>query len=483
MYIARTIGLATLLLGITQAAVAQRSSVWQEQQLKAIGQSDAIMKRADHYKDLLAQYQVMRRAYAADDQPAFRVIFGQYLSWYQTFIGDYKDAETSFSIPQRALPDDAPSPLTIPGEHPVEAVTYIPQLVRNSRVVFLNEAHNIALTRTLTVRLLKPLRKEGFNTLAVETLNRRDMTALAKRGYPTAASGYYTREPIYAEMVRTALKLGYKVVAYEADRDQSGNAREAQQAENLCKILKDDPTARLVVNAGYQHIQKLGKFLGTQSMAEHFIKDSGIVPLSVEQTILIPHQDGSMDHPDYDAIINALHPAQPIVFVGKNGKPWSLRPGYDVSVIFPEEHFRLGRPTWLGLWGLRVPYPVYGNVCHDHYPCMVSARYEDEGDDAIPADRMVLDPVPEMTIDDIQVNAGMAGTRLGELYLRPGHYRLFARDQNGALLMRKAVSVPERAADPPARSKHDENPAACAARAAMPAFQTFPCSRPDVSHD
>ena len=469
MYVARTIGLATILLAGTQAAVAQTPSAWSEQQLEAITQSDAIMKRVEHSGDLLTQYQVMRRAYAADSQPAFRTIFAQYLSWYQTFIGDYRDAETSFAIPQRALRDDAPSPLTIPGEQPAQAVKYIPLLAKSYRVVFLNEAHNIALTRTLTVRLLKPLREGGFNTFAVETLNRQDIAALARRGYPTAASGYYTREPIYAEMVRTALKLGYKVVAYEADRYQSGGAREAQQAENLWKILKDDPTARLVVNAGYEHIQKTGKFLGTQSMAEHFIKDSGIVPLSVEQTILIPHQQRSMDHPDYDAIINAAHPAHPIVFVAKNGKPWSLRPGYDVSVIFPEEHFRLGRPTWLGLWGLRLPYPVYGSACHAHYPCMVSARYDDEDDHAIPADRMVLDPVPEMTIDNIQVTSGEASTLMGELYLRPGRYRLLARDQNGALLMRQAISVPEGTADPPARSKRGETPTASTAGATVPA--------------
>ncbi|MGH8114627.1 MAG: hypothetical protein ACREPS_06195, partial [Rhodanobacteraceae bacterium] len=305
-----------------------------------------------------------------------------------------------------------------------------------------NEAHNIALTRTLTVRSLKPLRAEGFNTFAVETLNPQDIAALTRRGYPTAASGYYTREPIYAEMVRTALKLGYKVVAYEADPTQSGDAREAQQAENLWKILKDDPKARLVVNAGYEHIQKAGKFLGTQSMAEHFIKDSGLNPLSVEQTILIPHRDHAMDHPDYDAIIAATHPKQPIVFINKNGKPWSLRPGYDVSVIFPEEHFQLGRPTWLGLWGLRVPYTVYGSVCHDHYPCMVSARYHNEGDAAIPADRMVLDPVSLMTVGDVKVTYGEDSTPVGELYLRPGRYRLSARDQNGALLTLQAISVP-----------------------------------------
>jgi hypothetical protein len=455
--------LACLALGCAQAAYAQLPSAWREQQIEAMTKSDAIMKRANARHDLLAQYQVMRHAWAADGHPAFRAIFGQYLSWYQGFIGDYKDAETAFSIDQKPLPDDFPSPMTQPGWHPVPALEYIPNLARGYRVVFLNEAHNIALTRTLSVRLLEPLRKEGFNVFAVETLYPADIAALNKRGYPTAASGFYVREPIYAEMVRTALKLGYKVIAYEADANHTGNAREAQQAEHLWDVLKKDPNARLVVNAGYAHIQKTGQFLGAQSMAQHFMKDSGITPLSVEQTTLIPHQNSAMDHPDYGAIVDALHPTQPVVFINKDGKPWSLRPGYDVSVIFPQEHFVHDRPTWANLWGARVPVMVNGNVCRDHWPCMVAARYADEGDDAIPADRMVLDPVPLMTIGDIKVTSSNSSTPVGELYLRPGQrYRLTITDERGRVIGNNTITVAA-SANQTSGSIPDDVHAACTA--------------------
>ncbi|MGH8151243.1 MAG: hypothetical protein ACREPF_00735 [Rhodanobacteraceae bacterium] len=475
----RAISLSALLLaGFVGTVRAQLPSVWYEEQLNAMSESDAIMKRANGRNDLLAQYQVMRRAYAADGKPAFRAIFGQYLSWYQTFIGDYKDAEMSFSIAQKGLPNDRPSPLTQPGWHPVPALDYIPALAKNYRVVMVNEAHNIALTRTLTVRLLKPLRQQGFNVFAVETLYHQEVPALNKRGYPIAASGFYMREPIYAEMVRTALKLGYRVVAYEADANHHGDAREAQQAENLWKILKDDPDARLVVNAGYAHIQKTGKFLGAQSMAEHFIKDSGIDPLSVEQTILIPHQDRALDHPDYDAIIAAVRPTQPIVFVNKDGKPWSLRPGYDVSVIFPEEHFVYGRPTWLGLWGARVSYTINGDVCQQHWPCMIAARYADEAPDAIPADRMVLDPVPLMTVGSITIT-GNNSTPMGQLYLRPGYrYRVSVSDENGNRIGSTMITVSRRSGDPPVLTALPHNapgpPCSTLATATDPSCGSYP---------
>src|SRR5690242_12026439 len=432
----------SLLAGFATGAVAQVPATWREQQVGEMDKTDAMMTRAHGRKDLLAQYQVMRRAYASDGKPAFRAIFGQYLSWYQSFIGDYKDAELGFSIQQQPQGDDAPSPLAQPGWHAVPALDYIPQLAKQYRAVFLNEAHNIALTRTLTVRLLKPLRDEGFNVFAVETLYFPNIAALDKRGYPVADSGFYTREPVYAEMVRTALKLGYQVVAYEADPDRSGNAREAQQAENLWNILKNDPDAKIVVNAGYAHIQKTGKFLGAQSMAEHFMKDSGIAPLAVDQTTMIPHLDRAMDHPDYGPIISALHPAEPVVFIDKDAKPWSLRPGYDVSVIFPEEHFVYDRPTWLALWGARVPYSISGNVCQRHWPCMITARYADEGDDAVPTDRMVLDPIPLTIIDDVTVTRGDYSIPQGQLYLRPDHrYRITVTGDRGQRIDSRIISV------------------------------------------
>jgi hypothetical protein len=411
------------------------------QQIQAVERSEQIMQTAQKRKGLLAQYQVMRRAYAFSEDSNFRVIFGQYLSWYQSFIGDYSDALQSFSIKEQSQADDAPAPLGQPGWHPVLARGYIPTLAKSYKAVFLNEAHNVPLTRSLTVQLLKALRAEGFNTFAAETLYRTG-TDLQKRGYPTADSGFYTREPVYAEMVREALKLGYKVVAYEADDQYQGNAREAQQARHLADLFKDDPDTRLVVNAGYAHIQKKGKFLGAQSMAEHFMDDTGMQPLSVEQTMLISHDGSALDHPYYTAVAQSVDPSQPVVFVNREGKPWSLRPGYDVSVFFPMTHQRQGRPTWLTLGGLRVPWYVDGGVCQDHFPCLIEARYSDESDDAIPADRLVLDLIPLTTIGDIKfTTSGSRATPSSELYLRPGNYRLKVTDENNRILSRESISV------------------------------------------
>jgi len=415
---------------------------WQALQLAAADKSDRIMAAANRHKGLLAQYQVMRRAWDEDKSPAFRLIFGQYISWYQSFIGDYSDAAASFSIKQLPEPDDRPSPLGLPDYHAHPALAAIPELAKNYRVVLLNEAHNVALTRSLTVQLLSRLRAEGFDWFAAETLYQAD-TGLQARGYPVDKSGFYTEEPVCAEMVRTALKLGFKVVAYEATSDASGDAREAEQARNLdTAVFKRDPAARLVVDAGYGHIVKSGRYLGGSSMAEHLYQLTGLPMLSVEQTVLYPHALADDDHPIYTAVMAQLHPHVPIVFTSATGQPWSLRPGYDVSVFFPLSHLVRGRPDWLELGGLRQAWFVDGARCQQHFPCLVEARYADESDDAIPADRLVLDQVPLLGTLDLRMTISSQGVPGSDLYLRPGKYRLRFSTENGDPLHHQNITVP-----------------------------------------
>lgn len=435
-------GLAVLFALAAIPSHAQSASRWQTEQLAASDKSERIMQQANKHKGLLAQYQVMRYAYVADKQPAFRMIFGQYLSWYQTFIGDYPDAAASFSIKQTALKNDRPSPLGDARWHARPALEAIPELASKYQLVYLNEAHNVPLTRTLTVQLLAGLRQQGFDYFAAETIYQTD-TGLAARGYPTSKSGFYTEEPISAEMVRTALKLGFKVIGYEALSNATGDAREAEQARNIYHaVFKKDPHARLVVEAGYAHIQKSGEFLRGSSMAEHLFKLSGINGLSIEQTMLIPHPVSDDDHPDYTAIVRQLHPANPIIFEDDSGKPWSLQPGYDVSVIFPPEQLRRGRPSWLNLGKLRQPFFVSGDRCQNHYPCMVEAHYAGEAEDAIPADRMVLDPIPLNANMTERIRQGQ-GAPMGELYLRPGRYNLTIDDANENQIFAQGIVVPE----------------------------------------
>lgn len=433
------------LCGAASTSFAQSAAQWSVQQQAAAAKTDKIMAEVGTRKGLLDQYLAMRNAYASDHSQAFRLLFGQYISWYQSFLGAYPEAMDSFSIAQHAQSDDSPSPLTAGAYIARPAVDAIPVLAKNYRVVLFNEAHNIALTRSLTVRLLSRLHDEGFNYFAAETLVQTD-AALASRGYPTENSGFYTDEPVYAEMVRTALKLGYKVVAYEATTDVGGgDARESEQAENLYRqVFKHDPQARLVINAGYEHITKSGNYLGGASMAQHLYKLIKLPMLSIDQTMMYPHPSADDDHPYYTAVMKELRPQDAIIFVNAAGKPWSLRANYDVSVFFPPSPLVRGRPTWLTLGNLRRPYEVSADHCHARYPCLVEARYANEGDDAIPADRLLLDLQPLGTSEsDLALFSSTQGVPAADLYLRPGSYRLTFIVKGGAIVHRQDIVVPD----------------------------------------
>lgn len=414
---------------------------WRRQQLAAADKSEEIMRRAQKQPGLLAQYITMQAAYDANDERAFRLIFGQYLSWFQTWIGDYDGAARSFSIAQPAQPDDAPSPLG-GNWHPRPADEVILELTKDRKAVFFNEAHSAPVTRTLTVELLARLRAQGFTHFAAETLYVKEIAELRRLGYPTSKVGFYSEEPIYGEMVRAALKLGYTVVAYDAEDAGVGDARERGGAQALYdQVFKHDPNARLIVNAGFGHIQKSGVYLGGSSMAKFFKKISGIDPLAVEQTMLIQHQRGDQNHPYYGPAMQAPHPAEPFVYVDSGNKPWTLKPElYDVSVFFPPETMTENRPSWPNLAGTRQAYSVSTDLCRNQFPCLIEARYADEGEDAVAADRTVLnviDPNSPMS-QRLLSNHGSAQSRL---YLYPGSYRLNMINNSGRVVSSQSVTI------------------------------------------
>jgi hypothetical protein len=414
-------------------------SEWRRQQLAAADKSDEIMHKAQKQPGLLAQYMLMQSSYDANDDRAFRLIFGQYLSWFQTWIGDYDGARKSFSIAQPAQSDDAPSPLA-GGWRTRAADEAILDLTKDRKVVFFNEAHSAPITRTLTVELLARLRKQGYNTFAAETLYIGDRE-LQQRGYAIAKTGFYTSEPIYGEMVREAIRLGYKVVAYDAENAGVGDPREREGAQTLANLFKRDANTRLVVNAGFAHIQKSGAYLRGSSVATFFHKLSGIEPLAIEQTMMIEHAREDQNHPYYNAAKGAAHPNHPWVFVNDSGAAWTLKPAlYDVSVFFPPPNVIEGRPDWVSLDGTRQAYSVASDTCRGQFPCLIEARHANEGEEAVAADRVVLNVIDPNTPLNERLLSNHGNTQ-SRLYLYPGDYRLSALDRFGHTITGRNIHI------------------------------------------
>jgi hypothetical protein len=338
-----------------------------------------------------------------------------------------------------------------------DAVDVITKLAGDRRLVLINEAHHDAHTRQLTLALLPRLRALGFNYFAAEALLDKD-DQLMQRGYPVKTSGTeYLREPSYGDIVRLAIKLGFKVVSYDVDNGTT-QERELGQAENLNrKVFARDPNARLFVHAGYAHIDKAKGRLGkTLPMAMQLQKLTGIAPLSIDQT---QFREQIPSEPDaYQNLITAFKPDGPTVLLNRaDHQPWSAHPElYDLNVILPPSglgavesgyvqpstivhdmvrsqpmlaHFvNTQRPEWLTLHDQRFPYTVSTTLCKVTTPCVVDAHYIDESNDAIAADRYTF----------------MQGDTVSKLYLRPGRYRLRAWDIRGRTLSEQVINVQPR---------------------------------------
>jgi len=384
-----------------------------------------------------------------------RAIAMQMLASSEDELGLYNEAIRDFPLKSHVPADIA---LPKPGEwESAAAVDVITKLATDRRIVMINEAHHDAHTRQLTLALLPRLRKLGFNYFAAEALLDQD-PGLMQRGYPTNASGtIYLREPTYGEIVREAIKLGFKIVPYDV-AEGAAEQRDTGQAENLYqRVFAGHPDARLFVHAGYAHIDKAQGRLGTiRPMAMQLQQLTGIEPLSIDQTEFLEQIPAEPDA--YQELVRNFDPKVPIVLVNRvNDKPWSADPNlYDVSVILPPSgqgaigsgtvqpvafvndtvrsqpmlahYVNTQRPDWLVRQDGRFPVRISTRLCKVVVPCVVDAHDIDEPDDAIAIDRYAF----------------MQGDTASKLYLPPGRYRLRAWDVHGKTLSEQVIQVRQR---------------------------------------
>jgi hypothetical protein len=247
-------------------------------------------------------------------------------------------------------------------------------------------------------------------------------TGLAARGYPLLSTGHYTQDPVFAEIIREALRLGFRLVAYDpyhADHDQA--QREQTQADNLACVFKADPKARLLVIGGFSHIDE-GESNWVKEggmMARRFRVATGIDPLTVD-TAKHTHLD-----PRALGLDTSTRLAPSYVLQNDKGETFGGEQ-VDIALFVPAPALRNdGQPSWLELGGARKRVAVARAECKDRDPCLVEARRVGEDPKAVPSDRCV-------------VGGADAGCTL---FLPPGKYELATYDSAGAELSRRGAEV------------------------------------------
>lgn len=347
----------------------------------------------------LPAYLEMKARAAAGDAPA-----GGMLSQFAAFLGD---EQTAIGLNERPPAATAVRP-DLDAAESRDALEAIVEGARRTRVVILNEAHNISGHRAFAASVARALRPLGYDCFAAETFTPPQgvpgpSISLYRQGMPFVSSlGYYTLDPVYAETVREAARLGYRFSDYEqtpaqsAPDDASAEAqiavREQAEADNLfANVLGPNPDARVFVYVGYSHaMEKPGR--GGTWFAARLKEKTGIDPLTIEQSGNWPALDPLNDAPHVAAVLERFAPTRPIV-VSSGGVTVANRTyagQMDLSVFHPRRPPVLGRPGWLAADPERraftVDVPAFEGVA------LLQAMRANEGPAGVPADQFLLTP-------------------------------------------------------------------------------------------
>ena len=357
-----------------------------------------------------------------------RSTWQQAIMTYYSFLGDYR--QTLFYSDARFGTPDPNEKITydtafVKRHKFVDAGDYIISQAKKHQVTMINEAHHLPFHRAFVLPMLKKFYDAGYRYLAIETL---EDTSINQKQYPDYATGYYTHEPLFGELIREALRLHFKLVAYESrekcdhkttDPNYCSRFRDSVMARNLNKIFKADPTAKLLVYAGYDHIHK-GSEDSWKKMAQFFTELTGINPFTIETTRQVEHLDPHRNPKEFAAVNNLTHITSPVIALNDSGA-WHGQ-FVDATVIFPQYLVKGKRPVYNSIGGLRKSFSLVG--LHLKADQFVQAFYTNETPGKrIPADQLVIG-------DDESV-----------LYLFKGRYSLEIKDGEGRLLEKKVINV------------------------------------------
>ena len=306
---------------------------------------------------------------------------------YCSFVGEYKEGleirdKRGYGT-QNYTKEDS---IEISLYQIVNAKEVLLKITDTCRMVIINEAHHIPHHRIFTTEVLKDLYDKGFRYFAAETIDNdigvRD--SLFKNGkYPELWTGYYTMEPIYGDLIRQALKIGYKIVPYEKPTD-SNKDREYEQAKYLAKVFEDDKTAKILIHCGYAHISK-------RWMAGYLEKLTGLYAFRIDQTLMMECSKEEFRNKYYQLADRKFNFTEP-VFLSKGDDDYSFKSeGYADAVVFlPKTKYVNGRPDWMSMGGYRKPYPIKLDEKTQDENILIQAFYEGENSEtAVPID-MVL---------------------------------------------------------------------------------------------
>ena len=344
-------------------------------------------------------------------------------AYFYSYIGQYKKAIETYDI-QLDWGLDSVSQSDIEtfkaNYKSVPALPYLESIFKDHQVVIVSEGHHKPQHRLFTRMLLQSLYDQGFRYLGMETLMPNFLpgpaflmdTALNNRGYAlnTPMTGFYTREPQMANLVREAIAIGFELFAYE--RKAKGE-RDLAQAKNIQKFMDQHPDEKVLIHCGWYHAieSDLPKRQKHNWMAYHLKQLTGIDPLTIYQDALTE----KVFHPSSPLINNDMD--QPSLFLNKQEEVYTIE-HFDILINHPKTEFIENRPNWLAYVAENKWIPLKKRwIKPFSFPIILKAYHWEEPKEATPVD------IYECIDSSIKPY----------LVLPPGKYRIEVLDHKGLM--------------------------------------------------
>ena len=260
-------------------------------------------------------------------------------------------------------------------------------IIANNRVIMLNEMHFNPHNRAFVISWLEKCYQNGYRYFAAETLFAKDSLVNKRRTVLLGETGFYCDEPVFGDLLRTALNIGYTLVPYEGDG--FGIDREVNQAKNLVKnILDKDPEAKFLLLGGMGHITDRK---GWSMMGGFFKEQSGIDPFTMDCAMFFSEQYESMDslRTVYFDRIDAMPVHEPVIIYDTVKHIYTNLSGMDATCCLPRTRFIEDNiPDWK-MYNGKVLYKINRRFIKKygfHEGC-VSAFLKSEGEQCVPVDQ------------------------------------------------------------------------------------------------
>lgn len=317
----------------------------------------------------------------------FEDSYNDLLSILYSRVGHYKEAMQKaekgklFSDKTR-LARTYENVITIPLSEVMDSI------IENNRVIMLNEMHFNPHSRAFVISWLEKCYQNGYRYFAAETLFAKDSLINERRTVLLGKTGFYSDEPVFGDLLRTALHIGYTLVPYEADG--WGVDRERNEADNLIKnILDKDPEAKFLVYGGMGHISDRK---GWSMMGGFFKEKTDIDPFTMDCSVMtFSEQYENMDslRTAFFDCIDAMPIREPIICYDTVKHIYPNNSGMDVTCCLPRTRFIEDNiPDWK-LFNGKVLYTIDRRFINKNgFPegC-VSAFLKSEGEQCVPVDQ------------------------------------------------------------------------------------------------